>query len=84
MAPGGEEELTSAFGRRTPWKLAPGMKVTVFEDPLSRSTPEGQATLVEFQGEVGIHDGHPLESWDVDFNDWTGVIRRTIWAQDPG
>lgn len=48
------------------------MKVTIFEDPYTRSTPEGPATLLKpYQSETGLYpDGY--ERWDVRFD--TGEV----------
>lgn len=56
--------------------LEPGIKVTIYTNPVSEENVEGDATLIKKVGNehYGIVKGHPMERWKVRFHSdgWTG------------
>ena len=56
-----------------PIELKRGSIVRIYQDPLTRRTPEGYATLVRFLGKPD----EGLERWTVKFDKWD-IVDRTI------
>ena len=76
MAQGAESTAARAARR-----LAPGVQVTVYEDPISRTTPEGIAVLIE-HGDGCRIEGTGHERWMVRFGAESETYLRLIHPAD--
>lgn len=63
--------------------MKPGQKVTIYQDPLTRLTPEGDAILVKSHGAKGKYEGMDIELWEVEFiTDKALCPRRILVTED--
>ena len=62
-----------------------GDRVTIYQDPLTQESPEGEATLVYIEdANAGIYDGYLVQRWAVQFKgerDW--VSRQILTTFNP-
>ena len=67
--------------------LTTGMKIVIYDDPLTRAQPKGEAILVKQEeqnfAEIDLWQGFPVESWRVRFVDdpEEKLYIRNIWTK---
>lgn len=59
--------------------MKPGDVVTIYQDPITRTKPEGKAVLLEMLSDnMGIYEGKTLQYWKVSFQGETEIYQRSI------
>jgi len=57
-----------------------GDEIIIYEDPITKQKPEGEAVLIKKLGTCGFWEGKELQRWEVRFiaGDWTKTFERAI------